>query len=196
MKPTFKALVLSAHPDDLELSCGGTISKITSNGGIVDNFILCPYQDHKKYLPETSKILGFNPILNEVKERPKLDHNLIGSIESQLDISSYDLLITHWKEDWHQDHRICHEVANSLRRKQPLEVWYMNSFPYCQKYSTFEANVFSDISLYVDKKRKAIEVYKNVNPRWVNDVESMSRFRGSFINKQHAEVFKADTILF
>jgi LmbE family N-acetylglucosaminyl deacetylase len=72
----------------------------------------------------------------------------------------------------------------------------MNAFPYCQKYISFEANVFVDISQQVKAKRKAIEVYKNVNPRWADDVESMSKFRGSFINKQHAEVFKADTILF
>jgi len=191
-----KTLVLTAHPDDLEMSCGGTVAKIVHQGGSVDNFILCPYQDHKKYLPETTDILGFNVILNEVKERPKLDHNLIGSIESQLDISSYDLLITHWKEDWHQDHRICHDVGNTLRRKQPLEVWYMNAFPYCQKYKSFEANVFSDISMHYRQKRKAIECYKNVEPRWVEDIESMSRFRGSFIKVPHAEVFKADTILF
>ena len=56
--------------------------------------------------------------------------------------------------------------------------------------------MFVDISQQVKAKRKAIEVYKNVNPRWADDVESMSKFRGSFINKQHAEVFKADTILF
>ena len=191
-----KTLVLTAHPDDLEMSCGGTVAKIVHQGGSVDNFILCPYQDHKKYLPETTDILGFNVILNEVKERPKLDHNLIGSIESQLDISSYDLLITHWKEDWHQDHRICHDVGNTLRRKQPLEVWYMNAFPYCQKYKSFEANVFSDISMHYQQKRKAIECYKNVESRWVEDIESMSRFRGSFIKVPHAEVFKADTILF
>ena len=196
MKAIFKTLVLTEHPDDLELSCGGTVSKIVHQGGIVDNFILCPYQDHKKYLSETSKILGFNPILNEVKERPKLDHNLIGSVESQLDISSYDLLITHWKEDWHQDHRICHEVGNSLRRKQPLEVWYINAFPYCQKYTSFEANIFSDITDFVDKKYKAIDCYKNVNPDWKDQIDAMSRFRGSFINKKHAEVFKADTLLF
>ena len=187
-----KTLVLTAHPDDLEMSCGGTVTKIVHQGGSVDNFILCPYQDHKKYLPETTDILGFNVILNEVKERPKLDHNLIGSIESQLDISSYDLLITHWKEDWHQDHRICHDVGNTLRRKQPLEVWYMNAFPYCQKYKSFEANVFSDISMHYRQKRKAIECYKNVESRWVEDIESMSRFRGSFIKVPHAEVFKAD----
>jgi len=165
-------------------------------GGTIDNFILCPYQDHKKYLITTSAILGFNPILNEDKERPKLDHNLIGKIEKQLDMSSYDLLITHWKEDWHQDHRICHEVGNTLRRKQPLEVWYMNAFPYCQKYTSFEANVFSDISDHVVNKTQAIECYKNVDPKWASKVEDMSRFRGSFINVEHAEVFKADTILF
>ena len=191
-----KTLVLTAHPDDLEMSCGGTVKKIVDQGGSVDNLIIFPYQDHKKYLPETTDILGFNVILNEVKERPKLDHNLIGSIESQLDISSYDLLITHWKEDWHQDHRICHDVGNTLRRKQPLEVWYMNAFPYCQKYKSFEANVFSDISMHYRQKRKAIECYKNVESRWVEDIESMSRFRGSFIKVPHAEVFKADTILF
>ena len=183
-----KVLVLSAHPDDLELSCGGTISKMKSMGATIDNFILCPYQDHKKYLITTSAILGFNPILNEEKERPKLDHNLIGKIEKQLDMPSYDLLITHWKEDWHQDHRICHDVATTLR--------YMNAFPYCQKYTTFEANVFSDISNHFMNKRKAIECYKNVNSRWVDDVEAMSKFSGSFINVEHAEVFKADTILF
>ena len=191
-----KVLVLSAHPDDLEISCGGTVAKIVDQGGVVDNFILCPYQDHKKHLPETSKILGFNVILNEVKQRPKLDHNLIGSIENQLDMPSYDLLITHWKEDWHQDHRICHDVGNTLRRKQPLEVWYMNAFPYCQKYSTFEANVYSDISSYVDKKREAVGVYKNINSSWNSDIEAMSKFRGTFINVEHAEVFKLDTLIF
>ena len=72
----------------------------------------------------------------------------------------------------------------------------MNAFPYCQKYTSFEANVFSDISDHVVNKRQAIQCYKNVDPKWASKVEDMSRFRGSFINVEHAEVFKADTILF
>ena len=35
-----KTLVLTAHPDDLELSCGGTIKKIVDQGGSVDNLII------------------------------------------------------------------------------------------------------------------------------------------------------------
>ena len=45
MKPISKALVLTAHPDDLELSCGGTVRKIIDQGGSVDNLIIYPYQD-------------------------------------------------------------------------------------------------------------------------------------------------------
>ena len=54
MKPISKALVLTAHPDDLELSCGATVRKIIDQGGSVDNLIIYPYQEHKKYLPDYS----------------------------------------------------------------------------------------------------------------------------------------------
>ena len=105
MKPISKALVLTAHPDDLELSCGGTVRKIIDQGGSVDNLIIYPYQEHKKYLPDTSKILGFKAIFYDANvvigqrgrsyERPKLDNKMIERIEKQLNITSYDLLITH-----------------------------------------------------------------------------------------------------
>ena len=32
-----KVLVLSAHPDDLEISCGGTVAKIVDQGGPRNN---------------------------------------------------------------------------------------------------------------------------------------------------------------
>ena len=36
-----KVLVLTAHPDDLELACGGTVKKFVDEGIQVDNAILC-----------------------------------------------------------------------------------------------------------------------------------------------------------
>ena len=44
-----KVLVLSAHPDDLEISCGGTVAKFVDEGNQVDNIILCSNVKHKKY---------------------------------------------------------------------------------------------------------------------------------------------------
>ena len=85
-----KVLVLSAHPDDLELSCGGTISKMKSMGATIDNFILCPYQDHKKYLITTSAILGFNPI--------QIEHYETKWIEGRLTDKKFDELSKLWRK--------------------------------------------------------------------------------------------------
>ena len=190
-----KVLVLSAHPDDLEISCGGTVAKFVDEGNVVDNIILCSNVKHKKYVPASSKILGYNPIyLNHRDESPT--SKVIAEIEKKVDIESYDLLITHWSEDWHQDHRFCHELGNSLRRKQQLDVWYMNAFPYCQKYKSFEANLFVDITKYKYKKLDAMSLYDNVPDEYSIGIDSMSRYRGSFVHVKHAEVFKVDTLLY
>ena len=189
-----KVLVLTAHPDDLELACGGTVARFVDEGVEVTNLIVCSNVPHKKYVPESSKILGFNPLYLEHRDE-SITREVVAEIEALINISSYDLLITHWKEDWHQDHRFCHDLGNSLRRKQPLNVWYMNAYPYCQKYTSFEANVFVDITKYIEQKKNSILCYKNVPTKWAKDTEHLTAYRGAFIETQHAEIFKADTLI-
>jgi len=192
-----KILAITAHPDDLELSFGGSVHKWFNQGCIIDNLIMCHHQPHKQYLPKTSAILGFAPYyypLDDVNMRPVLTNDMIERIESFLNISEYDLLITHWKEDWHQDHRMCYNIGNTLRRKQPLDVWYFDAFPYNQKYKSFETNVYVDISNNMESKVKAIREYKNVPSDYYLRIQAYNAYRGSFINKQYAECFKVDTI--
>ena len=192
-----KILAITAHPDDLELSFGGSVHKWFNQGCIIDNLIMCHHQPHKQYLPKTSTILGFAPYyypLDDVNMRPVLTNDMIERIESFLNISEYDLLITHWKEDWHQDHRMCYNIGNTLRRKQPLDVWYFDAFPYNQKYKSFETNVYVDISDSMESKVKAIREYKNVPSDYYLRVQAYNAYRGGFINKQYAECFKVDTI--
>lgn len=195
MKKYKKVLVLTAHPDDLELACGGTIAKFTNEGTQVDNVILCSDVPHKRFLEKSSRILGYNPTFLYHRDGAPT-HQLVAEIEEILDISSYDLLITHWEEDWHQDHRFCNQIGNTLRRKQPLDVWYMNSYPYCHKYKSFENNVYVDISDYLDVKVDAIECYKNVPIQWADYTTYMSKLNGAFVGVQDAEVFKVDTLLY
>ena len=35
-----KFLIITAHPDDLEMGCGGLVAKVVANGGSVTNLIL------------------------------------------------------------------------------------------------------------------------------------------------------------
>ena len=35
-----KFLIITAHPDDLEMSCGGLVARVKANGGSVTNLVL------------------------------------------------------------------------------------------------------------------------------------------------------------
>ena len=49
-----------------------------------------------------SKVLGYNPIYLNHRDESSTS-KVIAEIEKKVNIESYDLLITHWSEDWHQD---------------------------------------------------------------------------------------------
>ena len=43
---------------------------------------------------------------------------------------------------------------------------------------------------------KQISLYDNVPDEYYIGIDSMSRYRGSFVHVKHAEVFKVDTLLY
>lgn len=190
-----KVLVLTAHPDDLELSCGGTVKKFADESIQVDNAILCSDVPHARWVEDSSRILEYNPIFFYYRDHHPTT-TVVEHLEKKLKVSTYDLIITHWSEDWHQDHRFCHDIANTLRRKQPIDVWYMNAYPYCHKYKSFERNLYVNISDQLDDKVKAISCYRNVPDEWADCTTYMSKLNGAFVGVQDAEVFKVDTLLY
>ena len=192
-----KILIISAHPDDLEISCAGTVKKFIKAGTVVDNLIMIPNVPHLKYLDSSAFGLGFNYIAfdNDIDRPNIVDNKLIQEVEEKYSLFGYDLIISHWKEDWHQDHRMCYHLTNSLRRKQPIDVWYMDAFPYNQKYNQFRNNVFVDIDNEIEDKIKAVKEYKNLSEDAIDSIIKYNRYRGDFINCDFAETFMVDTIV-
>ena len=164
-----KWLIVTAHPDDLEAGCGGLVSKIMSNGGSVTNLILVkPSAEHnpnrnkqtvKEELENSKKVLQFKTIIYDTplhdNGRPNLQltNNLISFAESC--VGDHDILISHWKEDHHQDHRVCFDVARSIARKNFEQFWCMDEPPYNLHYKNFICNQYIDITNFADKKKKA-----------------------------------------
>ncbi len=192
-----KILIISAHPDDLEISCAGTVKKFIKAGTVVDNLIMIPNVPHLKYLDSSAFGLGFNYIAfdNDIDRPNIVDNKLIQEVEEKYSLFGYDLIISHWKEDWHQDHRMCYHLTNSLRRKQPIDVWYMDAFPYNQKYNQFRNNVFVGIDNEIEDKIKAVKEYKNLSEDAIDSIIKYNRYRGDFINCDFAETFMVDTIV-
>jgi len=200
-------LVITAHADDLELSMGGSIKKWTSNGGRVDNIIMVSDKEQEDAIDKTTVMLGHRAIFYPKHllgtERPTISGKLVKDMEEFIrtcsftkQIEEYDYVITHWKEDWHQDHRVCYDLVRSMQRNQPMQVMYMESYPYCNKYSSFDANVFVDTTNTQVDKENSILAFNGVFPHyWVHAVEAHDKYRGSFIKAKYAECFKLDTMI-
>lgn len=201
-----KFLIITAHPDDLEMGCGGLVSKIFANGGSVTNLILVkPSVEHnekrneqvvKQELEASKNILKFETVIYDTplhdNGRPKLTltNNLITFAESCID--DHDILISHWREDHHQDHRVCFDVARSVARKGFEQFWCMDEPPYNLHYKNFNCNQYVDITNFVDEKRKALESYATYfDDHNIETILNYNRYRGSFIGPYKvAETFQ------
>ena len=168
-KFTRKYLIITAHPDDLEMGCGGLVSRVIKEGGTVTNLILVkPSAEHND----------------------KRDENLVSYAESF--IQDHDILISHWREDHHQDHRVCYDVARSISRKHFEQFWCMDQPPYNLHYKNFDCNQYIDITDYVDQKRKLLESYKTYfNNDSIETIINYNKYRGSFLGAgKVAETFQ------
>lgn len=187
--------MVSAHPDDLELSCGGTVAKMISQGAEVTNLIMVGNVPHVKYLDNASNVLGYTPLIYSLeKDRFTVNSETISKVDGIVNSINPDLIITHWEEDWHQDHRACNEIVSIVRRRQPVDVWHMHSYPYGLKYKRFNPNLYVDISDFAFQKYDAIAEYANIS-EWVEPVSSHDAWRGGFINTMAAEVFSIDSMV-
>ena len=199
-------LIVTAHPDDLEAGCGGLVSKIISNGGSVTNLILVkPSAEHnpnrnkqtvKEELENSKKVLQFKTIIYDTplhdNGRPNLQltNNLISFAESC--VGDHDILISHWKEDHHQDHRVCFDVARSIARKNFEQFWCMDEPPYNLHYKNFICNQYIDITNFADKKKKALESYPSYFKETdIDTILNYNKYRGSFLGDDKlAETFQ------
>ena len=215
-----KVLIITAHPDDMEMSMGGTVKKLIDNGDQVDNIIMCTdtqkklinkkfvvVNDRQEAIDKSTKILGHNSIFYNnslgttspghcgATTRPQISNALVREFENLYNLSNYDLLVTHWHEDWHQDHKMCYDLVNILKRNQPINVMYMDAFPYNAKYKEFEANIFYDITNQWQAKEECIKAFTHLDTNWVERIKAYNYYRGSYVKKGFAECFKIDTML-
>ena len=107
-------LVVGAHPDDIEIGCTGTILKlkdygkniyclIMTNGG---NWEKKTYKDRMEEQEESLIKLNVNKVIYGPCNDGKITHTpeLIDFISGVIKKYNIDTLITHYKNDTHQDH--------------------------------------------------------------------------------------------
>ncbi len=203
-----KVLVISVHPDDETLGCGGTILKHKSEGDMVGCIFVTSGNDHQKTLIEEvvdKYSFDFSESLN--KPEITLDDlsltELIPVFSEVFNRFRPSILYVPNRSDTHSDHRKVFTAISAciksfrypfIKRVLMCEVISETDFAPPVIENSFMPNVFVDITMFRDKKMEILNLYKHEiledpHTRSLSAIEALQRYRGSQASVQYAEAF-------
>jgi LmbE family N-acetylglucosaminyl deacetylase len=130
-RPLTRVLCLGAHCDDLEIGCSGTVMTLAeADPSIEVTWVVFSANDAR----EAEARIGAQEVLRNVKRQdilvrrfrdgffPSLSAEIKEEFETLKRAVSPDLVLTHWRQDLHQDHRTIGELTwNTFRDHLILE---------------------------------------------------------------------------
>jgi len=158
-----KILALAAHPDDIEIGCGGTLCALASSGDEVHLFIATDGSrggdaDIRRAEQEAAAaVMG----IKDVHWGGFIDTQLSGAavelikhIERLVTKMQPDMVFVNHHQDTHQDHRMLASAAHSATR------YVANVLAYETPTSDgFDPTVFWDISAFMQQKLDALNAH-------------------------------------
>lgn len=157
-------LAIGAHPDDIEIGCGGLLIKAARNGHSVYLYNLTQGEkagnpeERTEELKKSAKYMGAKALFIDkfCDTNLSLTSDLINHIESCINICNPDLIITHPMTDTHHDHRAVAEatieagrsVSNILSYEMPLT-------------KGFEPHLYYDISDTMNGKLELLSLFQS-----------------------------------
>lgn len=160
-----KLMVVYAHSDDAEIWSGGTIAKWNSLGGT--SKIVCFSKDDIRIEEARAgaQILGAG--LSVIDSVPTQNSNSITLIEDQIKSFNPTVLITHYHQDSHPEHRDVFEIVsraivqNRITMGNPKCLLCADTYNEICLNGVFVPNVYIDISSHFDQKLSAIAQHKS-----------------------------------
>ena len=170
-----KILVISPHPDDLEISCAGTLKRFQDQGADIISVVtvkpsaednanrskwIVEHELEKSYALSGFELRVLDTDLHP-NGRPDLKVNNITMTALGQLLEPCDIAIIPHPEDFHQDHANTYHLAWPLVRKLAREVWCMHTVPYCQQHLTNSANLFYNIKEQWSFKKSLLRCYSS-----------------------------------
>ena len=210
-----KVLVISPHPDDETLGCGGTLIRHKKEGDEIHWLIMTNVNSSEKKfhsvkekeIGEVSKAFNFNSTSRTKFTTSQLDSvprkEIIQVISKVFEEIQPNFLYLPFKNDIHSDHSIVFDAAASctksfrnpyVKRVMIYETISETEFAIRPDKEQFKPNLWIDISDYIDKKIEIMSLYeseigKEPFPRSEQNIRSLAKFRGSTAGVLSAEAF-------
>ena len=212
-----KILVVSTHPDDEVLGCGGLIARHTIRGdevrvlivtrGAEDIFDPRVIETTRRELKKAHQLLGVKKVEFLDFPAPKLDgvpgHLLADALSKSFITFKPDLLLLPHFGDLHSDHRAVFHAAlvaarpiheNNINRIMCYETLSETEWAPPYAADAFIPNVFVDISEFLTLKLEAMSCYQSQlkefpHSRSIKALEALAHYRGASVHLNAAEAF-------
>jgi LmbE family N-acetylglucosaminyl deacetylase len=176
-------LAIGAHPDDIELGCGGTLLKASKQGHNIFMYTLTRGGSagqvirRSNELVNSAKLLGSSILWIDDYEDSKvyLTKELINSIEFFIKKTKADIIYTHSLHDNHHDHRAIAEATIEAGRFTPNIFAYENP-----STRNFNPVMYYDISDVIEAKSSLIKLHESQHSKIFlgsNSVKGLSEHR-------------------
>lgn len=203
-----KLVVISVHPDDETIGCGGTIIKYLSRGDEVHCILVTKGNAEQKLIWEKVKnVYHFTSVTEldfpELELMDKSLNELIPPLSKAISAIKPQTIIIPNRSDAHSDHKaIFNAVASCtkafrypfIEKVLMMEVISETDFALPLPEGQFIANYFVDITKEYAKKDEILKIYESEllpypQTRNLSTMQALNRYRGSQINAEYAEAF-------
>lgn len=189
-----KITVVAAHPDDLEISCAGTLKKFQQQGAEITSVITVRPSSEvragrtkaivQQEMNASYDLSGFQLRVFETDlhacGRPNLVADNVTMTKLSALLEPCDIAIIPHPEDYHQDHSNTYKLAWPLLRKMAGEIWLMHTWPYCAYHQSHAANLYHDITDQWRFKLSLLQCYASYFSReQIDQIHTSNLYWGS-----------------
>lgn len=193
-----RILAVGAHPDDIELGCGGTLRKNILNGDEVYYIIASSGEkggEKNKRKAETknaAELMGVcdTYLLNLPDTMIMHDGNTVGLLDKYNLKIEPDLIFVHSPKDYHQDHANISKSVLSASRNMRSSIFFYET---PSTTIEFRPVAYSDITDVFKHKLTCIEQYISQNNKEYMEREAiigLAKVRGRTMGVEFAEAFE------
>jgi LmbE family N-acetylglucosaminyl deacetylase len=198
--PKAKVLFVGCHCDDIEIGCGGTISRFRDRWDILCHVLSSTCfgggEDLKKVCRKSMKTIGVSKVSFssfDPSHFQELRQKIWESIREIKDEFRPDFVFTH-ENDEHQDHGVASdETIRNFRRSSIIQ------YPIARSSFCFSPNMFVSLKKKdIEAKKKALAEYDKIydkNFLKKKNVEAQARCSGLYFEMKYCESFFARSIL-
>ena len=190
-------LAIGAHPDDIEIGCGGSLYLYSQTGHITYFLVLTkgevsgiPELREKETL-KSAEVLGVRKVffLDLEDTKIKWDITTISPIEKIITNIHPDMMfIPSFKEN-HQDHWNTAHSSISAGRNVAKILFYESP----TTHNSFSPQIFFDITNSIEKKIEALSYHQSqINKHYLKPevIKCIARYRAIHNKLQYAEAFE------